>query len=168
MGRTTQGTGGTNASPAVPATPQLPQRPRAPGAANKVRKTPQLRMVRDVDMSCPSALGQGARESPCQAQPASLLCRQPSPVPRARGRASQPVSPFMVSEPLFGLHRPANPHTRREFSLMQGCSQGKPKRLQQRSCWEPVSALKHAWMGRPPGPTPHTDLGTRRTAPKTP
>lgn len=77
-------------------------------AANKVRKTPWLRLVWDVDQSPPGALGMEPGVSLCQARPPRPCADSPALQPE-RGHVLQPPSPFMVAEPLFGLHRPVKP-----------------------------------------------------------
>ena len=75
----------------------------------------------DVDQSPPGALGMEPGVSLCQARPPRPCADSPALQPE-RGHVLQPPSPFMVAEPLFGLHRPVKPHTGRGvWGRVAGC-----------------------------------------------
>lgn len=117
-------------------------------------------------LSCLTAQGREPGVSLCQAQPAWLLCRQPSPAARARGRVSQPASPFMVSKPPFGLQRPANPHPGREFSLTQGSSQSRPQRFLAELLLGTCFCFKTCVHGQSPRPHSSHRPGDKENGPK--
>lgn len=99
-----------------------------------------------MDQSPPGALGMEPGVSLCQARPPRSCADSPALRPE-HGHVLQPPSPFMVAEPLFGLHRPVKPHTGRRVGggvgcrgvlLTQGCFQSRSKQALAESLTGPL------------------------------
>lgn len=116
----------------------------------------------DVDQSPPGALGMEPGVSLCQARPPRSCADSPALRPE-RGHVLQPPSPFMVAEPLFGLHRPVKPHTGRGgvggccrgVLLTQGCFQSRSKQVLAESLTGPLCFCFETCSGGQPS-RPHS------------